>query len=110
MLQKKQHTNSFISILKGEFVSDKNNKRHMPFLLMLVLLILLNISLSFRAEQLLKQSIFLEKQIADLRLVHITTKSELMHMYRRTVIEELVGVYGLKSSITPPIIIEKKYE
>jgi hypothetical protein len=68
---------------------------------------LVNISSSFRAEKLLKQSISLEKEVADLRLVYITTKSDLMSMYRRSVIENIVNEQGLKTSLTPPIIIEK---
>ena len=79
----------------------------MPFLLMTVFLVLVNISSSFQAEKLLKQSISLEKEVADLRLVYITTKSDLMSMYRRSVIENIVNGQGLKTSLTPPIIIEK---
>ena len=74
---------------------------------MIVFLVLVNISSSFRAEKLLKQSISLEKEVADLRLVYITTKSDLMSMYRRSVIENIVNEQGLKTSLTPPIIIEK---
>jgi hypothetical protein len=74
---------------------------------MTVFLVLVNISSSFRAEKLLKQSISLEKEVADLRLVYITTKSDLMSMYRRSVIENIVNEQGLKTSLTPPIIIEK---
>ena len=74
---------------------------------MTVFLVLVNISSSFRAEKLLKQSISLEKEVADLRLVYITTKSDLMRMYRRSVIENIVNEQGLKTSLTPPIIIEK---
>jgi hypothetical protein len=72
-----------------------------------VFLVLVNISSSFRAEKLLKQSISLEKEVADLRLVYITTKSDLMSMYRRSVIENIVNEQGLKTSLTPPVIIEK---
>ena len=48
--------------------------------------------------------------MADLRLRHITTKSNLMSMYRRTVIEDLVKDLAIKTSLTPPIIIEQSYE
>ena len=70
------------------------------------MLILLNIRISFRAEHLLKESISLEKEVADLRLVYITTKSDLMSMYRRSVIEEIVADKSLATSLIPPIIIE----
>tara|TARA_B100001540_G_C15798901_1_gene638983 strand:+ start:539 stop:874 length:336 start_codon:yes stop_codon:yes gene_type:complete len=108
MGNKKEHSNSsFMSILKGEFIADENNQRYTPFILMTVVLILINISISFRAERLLKKSISLEAEVADLRLTYITTKSDLMSMYRRSVIEKLVKPQGLRTSLEPPIIIEK---
>ena len=102
----KEKTSSFLSILRGEFIADKNNQKHIPFLLLMVILMFLNIGISFRAEWLLKESIALEKESAELRLVYITTKSDLMSMYRRSIIEEIVADKGLKTSLTPPIIIE----
>ena len=102
----KENTNSLLSILKGEFIADQGNQKYIPFLLFIVLLILINITISFRAEHLLKESISLEKEVADLRLVYITTKSDLMSMYRRSFIEEIVADKGLATSLTPPIIIE----
>ena len=103
----KENTSSLLSILRGEFIADQNNLKYIPFLLFLTFLILLNIRISFRAEHLLKESISLEKEVADLRLGYITTKSDLMSMYRRSVIEEIVADKGLKTSLTPPIIIKK---
>ena len=106
MQEKKENNSNLFSILKGEFIADHNNQKYAPFLLMLVGLILINISISFRAERLLKESISLEVEVADLRLVYITTKSDLMSMYRRSIIEELVRNTGLKTSLTPPVIID----
>ena len=102
----KENTSSLLSVLKGEFIADQGNQKYIPFLLFIVFLILLNIRISFRAEHLLKESISLEREVADLRLVYITTKSDLMSMYRRTVIEEVVADKGLSTSLNPPIIIE----
>tara|TARA_B100000768_G_C11146629_1_gene318447 strand:+ start:342 stop:665 length:324 start_codon:yes stop_codon:yes gene_type:complete len=107
MTTKKETSNTLISIMRGEFIAEESNRKYGPFLLMIVFLVLVNISSSFRAEKLLKQSISLEKEVADLRLVYITTKSDLMSMYRRSVIENIVNGQGLKTSLTPPIIIEK---
>ena len=106
MPKKEENSSSLFSILKGEFIADHNNQKYAPFLLMLVGLILINISISFRAEKLLKESISLEAEVADLRLVYITTKSDLMSMYRRSVVEDLVRNTGLKTSLTPPVIID----
>ena len=77
-----------------------------PFLLLIVFLVLVNIRSSFYAEKLLKESISLEKEVADLRLVYITTKSDLMSMHRRSVIENIVKNQGLKTAVNPPMIIE----
>ena len=104
----KENTSSLLSILKGEFIVDQNNQKYIPFFLFIVLLILLNIRISFRAENLLKESISLEQEVADLRLVYITTKSDLMSMYRRSVIEGIVADKDLKTSLSPPLIINKK--
>ena len=106
MLEKKENNSSLFSILKGEFIADQNNQKYVPFLLMLAGLILINISISFRAERLLKESIYLEEEVAELRLIYITTKSDLMKMYRRSVVEGLVSNAELKTSLTPPLIID----
>ncbi len=103
----KENTSSMLSVLRGEFIADQNNQKYIPFLLFIVFLILLNIRISFRAERLLKESISLEQEVADLRFMYITTKSDLMSVYRRSVIEEIVADKDLKTSLTPPIIIKK---
>ena len=107
MITKMDSSKTISSILKGEFITQKSNEKLIPFLLMIVVLGLINIRSSFHAEKLLKQSISLEKEVADLRLTYITTKSELMSVYRRSIVEVLVESQGLKTSLTPPEIIEK---
>lgn len=106
MKTKPETQNTISSILKGEFIAEKSNKRLIPFLLLIVFLVLVNIRSSFYAEMLLKESISLEKEVADLRLVYITTKSDLMSMHRRSVIENIVQNQGLKTAVNPPMIIE----
>tara|TARA_B100000902_G_scaffold291578_1_gene277937 strand:+ start:7576 stop:7908 length:333 start_codon:yes stop_codon:yes gene_type:complete len=104
--RRNSNKNTFLAILKGEFIAHNNNIKYTPYILMLVGLMLINISVSFRAERLLKDSIYLENRIADLRLVYIDTKANLTSMYRRSVIEKLVANTGLKTSLNPPVIIE----
>ena len=108
MPAKKENNSSSFSILKGEFIADHNNQKYAPFLLMLVVLILINISISFRAERLLKESISLEEEVADLRLVYITTKSDLMSMYKRSVVEQKVKEFDLQTSDKLPYVLEKE--
>ena len=101
---------SILSILKGDFFSKKQNTKYLPFLLLIVLLLLINIRVSFNAEKLEKKSILLEKEVADLRLTYITTKSQLMSLYKRSKIEEMVLDQGLKTSLYPPYIIDENEE
>ena len=107
MMTKIDNVNTLTSILKGEFITQTSNIKLIPFLLMIVFLGLVNIRSSFYAETLLKRSISLEKEVAGLRLTYITAKSELMSMYRRSVVEQLVMDQGLKTSLIPPKIIRK---
>ena len=106
-MARRSSSNTISSILRGEFIIEKSNVRLVPFLLLVVVLGLISIRSSFHAEKLLKQSIALEKEVADLRLTYITTKSRLMGLYRRSVVEGLVKNQGLKTSLIPPEIIEK---
>ena len=105
MRKNQENKNSFSTILRGDFIANKNNQKHVPFLIFIVLLVLLNIRISFRAEMLLKESIGLEKEVAELRLSYITTKSALMNMNKRSVIESIVYDRGLKTSLVPLIIL-----
>jgi len=105
MKQKKSKI-SFLSILKGDFFSKKHNTKYLPFLLLIVLLLMINIRISFNAEKLQKRSINLEKEVADLRLTYITTKSQLMSLYKRSKIEELVENQAIKTSTKPAYIID----
>ena len=107
MTTKKEGSKTISSILRGEFIIQNSNKKLIPFLLMLVVLGLINIRSSFRAEGLLKKSISLQKEVAGLRLTYITTKSDLMSIYRRSVVEVLVKDQGLETSLEPPQIIER---
>ena len=83
-----------------------DNRKYLPFLLLIVFLLLVNIRVSFNAEKLQKRSIKLEHEVADLRLTYITTKSELMNLYKRSEIEKMVENQGLKTSLNPAFIIE----
>ena len=59
---KNNKINTISSILRGEFIAEKGNTKLIPLLLLIVALGLINISSSFHAEKLLKQSISLEKE------------------------------------------------
>ena len=86
--------------------SQRKEYKIFTFLLLIVFLLLVNIRVSFNAEKLQKRSIKLEHEVADLRLTYITTKSELMNLYKRSEIEKMVKNQGLKTSLNPAFIIE----
>ena len=96
--------NKFLSYFNITYVEIV---RAIPLLVLIVFLALLNIKSSFNAERLLKKSINLEREVADLRLTYITSKSDLMILYRRSNFENVVKDLGLKTSIIPPEIIER---
>ena len=48
-----------------------------------------------------------EKDLYELRVEYITTKSELMGKYKRSTIEQTVKSMGLQSSTIAPLILEK---
>lgn len=105
--RKKQEKNLLLEIFKGEFLSKKENQQQLPFFLFVGLLIVINISLYYNAEQIAKNISKAEKELYELRVEYITTKSELMDKHKRSTIENAVKSMGLQSSTIAPLIIEK---
>mgnify|MGYP001403798685 FL=1 len=108
MANKKFKNNNITSLLKGDFILGKGIVHHLPFILMLFGLALTSISSSFHSEKLLEKSIKLEKEVEYLNRIHTAHKLDLMKMYKRSEIEKLVLQHGIKTSLTPPFIIERK--
>ena len=105
--RKKQEKNLLLEIFKGDFLSKKENQQQLPFFLFVGLLIVINISLYYNAEQIAKNISKAEKELYELRVEYITTKSELMDKHKRSTIENTVKNMGLQSSTIAPLIIEK---
>ena len=108
MADKKFKNNNITSLLKGDFILGKGIVRHLPFILMLFGLALISISSSLHSEKLLEKSIKLEKEVEYLNRIHTAHKLDLMKMYKRSEIEKLVLPYEIKTSLTPPFIIDRK--
>ena len=108
--RKQQEQNIVLDIFKGDFLSKKENQEHLPFFLFVALLIILNISLYYNAEQLARNINKAEKDLYELRVEYITTKSDLMAKYKRSTIENTVKNMDLQSSLIAPKIIEKTDE
>ncbi|MDA9227970.1 FtsL-like putative cell division protein [Flavobacteriales bacterium] len=109
-MSSKKNKTSILSILKGDFFSKTQNRKYVPFLFLIVSLLLINIRMTFHAESLQRKSVNLEHEVADLRLRYITTKSQLMSIYKRSAIEEMVSNQGLQTSLTPVYIIDVNEE
>ena len=108
MRNKKQKDQNIVSeIFKGDFLSKKETQEHLPFILFVVLLIIINITLYYNAEHLARNIDRAEKDLYQLRVEYITTKSELMDKYKRSTIENTVKNMGLQSSLIAPKIIEQ---
>ena len=108
MRNKKQKEQNIVSeIFKGDFLSKKENQEHLPFILFVVLLIIINITLYYNAEYLARNIDRAEKDLYQLRVDYITTKSELMDKYKRSTIENTVKNMGLQPSLIAPKIIEQ---
>ena len=103
----KEEKRLILEIFKGDFLSKKENQKQLPFFLFVGFLILLNIYLYYNAEQLAKNISKAEKELYELRVEYITTKSELMDKHKRSTIENAVKSIGLQSSTIAPLIIEK---
>ncbi len=99
--------NIISEIFKGDFLSRKDNQQHLLFIVFVVGLIIINITLYYNAENLAWNISKAEKELYELRVEYITTKSELMKKYKRSNIEQLVKNMELGSSLIPPKIIEK---
>ena len=105
--KRKQDQNILSWIFKGDFLSKKSNQEQLPFILFVVSLIIVNITLYYNAEKIAININKAEKELYELRVEYITTKSELMTQYKRSTIEKTVNSMGIKSSLVAPKIIEQ---
>ena len=84
---------------------DKNLK-NMRFLFFVVILLIINISVTFECQSVIIDISKKEEDINELRLKSITTKSQLASLTKRTEIEKIVREIKLFTSIEPNYILE----
>ncbi|MDA9663606.1 FtsL-like putative cell division protein [bacterium] len=77
------------------------------FILFIVFLIVIQIGVSFKSENTAVEIRKLEKKIFDLGMKSMSLKTDMMWLYKRSVIENMTKINGLKSSDKLPYIIEK---
>jgi len=78
------------------------------FILFFVFLIVIQIGVSFKSEDTIIRIRQSEKEIFDLGMKSMSLKTDMMGMYKRSVIEERIKGSGLKTSDKLPYIIELK--
>ena len=69
---------------------------------------MIQIGVSFKSEDTIIRTRRSEKEIFDLGMKSMSLKTDMMGMYKRSVIEERIKGSGLKSSDKLPYIIEEK--
>ena len=95
-------------ILKVSFFEKGGLSNYFIFILFFVFLIVIQIGISFKSEDTIIRIRKCEKEIFDLGMKSMSLKTDMMGMYKRSVIEERIKGSGLKTSDKLPYIIEVK--
>jgi len=94
-------------ILKIDFFEEGGISNNMIFILFLVFLMVVLIGVSFKTESTIVNIRKSEKQIFDLGMKSMSLKTDMMNLYKRSVIEKKVNGTGLESSDKLPYIIDR---
>ena len=85
--------------MRGDFILVDKKLKNMRFLFFVVALLIINISVTFECQSVIIDISKKEKDINELRLKSITTKSQLASLTKRTEIEKIVREIKLFTSI-----------
>lgn len=89
-------------ILDGSFISREKTEKNFPFIFYIILLIILFISNTFRAQDTQREINKTKEEVKALRIKSIYMKSQLMESTTPTKMSDLVKHLGLKESEVPP--------
>tara|TARA_B100001287_G_scaffold57272_1_gene45531 strand:+ start:1496 stop:1804 length:309 start_codon:yes stop_codon:yes gene_type:complete len=95
-------------IFKASFFEKGGFSNYFMFILFFVFLLVIQIGVSFKSEDLIIRIMKSEKEIFDLGMKSMSLKTDMMGMYKRSVIEERIKGSGLRTSEKLPYIIEVK--
>ena len=105
-IAKKKSNNFFFRyirpILDGSILSREKTEKNFPFIFYVILLIILFISNTFRAQDTQRRINTTKEEVKAYRIKSIYMKSLLMESTRPTKMSELVKGMGLKESEVPP--------
>ena len=91
------------TILDGSFLTREKVIRFIPFILYLMLLAIVHIANSYRAEKTWFEINAMKSQMDELRYHYITSKSELMSVGRQSEVARRLKDTGLKEATQPPV-------
>jgi len=94
-------------ILKVDFFDKGGISNHSLFILFFVFLMVIQIGVSFKCEDTVVKIRKSDKQIFDLGMKSMSLRTDMMGLYKRSVIEKRIKGSGLKTSDKLPYIIEK---
>lgn len=104
--ERKKSTNFFFRyirpVLDGSFISREKTEKNFPFIFYILLLIILFISNTFRAQDTQRQINKTKEEVKALRIKSIYMKSQLMESTTPTKMADLVKHLGLEESEVPP--------
>jgi hypothetical protein len=94
------------SLLNGEFLTHEGVTKHLPFLLFLCLLFVLNISWVYFSENTFRDLQKTRRELEELQSEYNTISSQLEKNKRQSRIALDTEDLGLKESTNPPLRIE----
>ena len=97
-------------ILKVNFFEKGGISNNTTFIIFIVLLMIIQIGISFKSENTIISIRKSEKQIFDLGMKSMSLTTEMMGLYKRSVIEDRLKESELKTSDKLPFIIERDNE
>lgn len=94
------------SLLSGEFLTREGVTNHLPFLLFLALLFVLNISWVYYSENTFRDLQKARRELEELQSEYNTVSSQLEKKKRQSRVALDTEDLGLKESTSPPLRIE----
>ena len=112
--EKKRQNNAtgkiFRDIISGKFLSSEGVVAHIPYLLFIVLIFVINISLGYKFEKIEKEKRIDKKALEEVTAEYKTLTSELEEKLQQSNVEVAIKSTGLDQPRTQPIILESNGE
>ena len=102
--KKKPQKTGIKDVLNGSVLTRDSVVKQFPYIFFLAFLAIIYIGNRYHAEQLVRTSVEMQKELKELRSEAIATASELMYISKQSEVAKMVDKKGLelKESIEPP--------